>query len=151
MSLSTQRQLQERLDRLRLDLDNATIALGTALLNGNADAAGVVRAEIVKLESQVRDILAQIKARPSMDGADVTVERLQREQELADARNAARAAMKEAFAKYRTDFRKMNRSEKRAGAKELRAVASKAGRVQELKDFFAELAAQYSDEDLLKW
>jgi len=144
-------QLQERFDRLRLDLDSATIALGTALLNCNEAAAGMHRAELVKLDSHLRDVLAQIKVRPSLDGADVTVERLQREQERADARNAAREAMKEAFAKYRADFRKMKRPEKRLRASELRALASKAVRVPEFRAFMAELGDQYQDDELLKY
>ena len=144
-------QLQERFDRLRLDLDSATIALGTALLNGNADAAGVVRAEIVKLESQTRDVVAMLKVRPSMDGADVTVARLQREQERADEKNVFRKKMLDGFAQYRTQFRYMKRPEKREGAKQLRADASKAGRISEFKEFMVELAAQYGDEELLKY
>lgn len=150
-TIPTLRQLQERFDRLRLDLDSAQSQLGTALLNGNEDAAGVVRAEIAQLESQARDVTAMLKVRPSMDDANVTVDSLRREHQLADARNAARAVMKDGFARYRADFSKLKRPEKRSRAAELRAIASKAGRVPEFKEFMADLAAQYQDDELSKY
>jgi len=55
---------------------------------------------------------------------------------------AARKEMNTALEDYKVNARKMNRTQRHARAKEIRAIAKRAGRVQEFKWAMEELAIQ---------